>query len=209
MANETFRAAFPSNENAPVVAVERQAAPDTLPDRLNLGCGRKLMPYALNVDLNPCVGADLVHDLDRRPWPIVDDRFNEVFAYDVLEHCADLIAVMDELHRVCRAGAVVRITVPHFSSANAYIDPTHRQRLSFQSFDYVTGETEFSFYTARRYRYRARQLVFARSLFNRLVGRAANRWPRRYEERWAWRLPAWFIYVELEVVKDLGGRPAG
>ena len=100
-----------------------------------------------------------------------DDRFNEVFAYDVLEHCADLIAVMEELHRVCRDGAVVRITVPHFSSANAYIDPTHQLRLSYQSFDYVTGQTEVSFYTACRYRYRARQLIFARSLLNRLIGR--------------------------------------
>src|ERR1700730_1601303 len=83
------------------------------PDRLNLGCGRKLMPQALNVDVNPTVGADLVHNLDERPWPLPDDRFTEVFAFDVLEHCADLIRVMEEIHRVCRHGGIVRITTPH------------------------------------------------------------------------------------------------
>ena len=174
-------------------------------DRLNLGCGRKPLPQALNVDINPSVGADLVHDLNQRPWPIADDRFVEVSVFDVIEHCADFIAVMDEIHRVCRDGAVVRITTPHFSCANAYIDPTHRQRLSVQSFDYVTGAAEYSFYTSRYYRYRARQLVFTPSLINRLVGRVANRWPQRYEQRWAWCFPAWFIYVELEVLK--GSRP--
>jgi len=36
---------------------------------------------------------------------------------------------------------------------------------------------------------------------NRLVFRLANRFPERYERRWAWMFPAWFLYYELEVVK--------
>jgi len=170
-------------------------------DQLNLGCGRKLMPEAVNVDINPVTGADLIHNLNQRPWPLPDSHFDKIFAFDVIEHCTDVIAVMEEIHRVSRDGAVVSITTPHFSSANAYIDPTHRHRLSVQSFDYVTGSNDLSFYTATQYKYRARQIVFAPSLLNRIVGRAANRWPQRYEERWAWLFPAWFIYVELEVVK--------
>ncbi len=170
-------------------------------DQLNLGCGAKLMPGAINVDINPTIGADLIHDLNKRPWPLPDDHFTKVFAFDVLEHCFDVIQVMEEIHRVSRDGAVVSLTTPHFSSANAYIDPTHRHRLSYRSFDYITGDNELSFYTSTRYKYRTRQLVFAPSLLNRMIGRAANRWPQRYEERWTWRFPAWFIYVELEVVK--------
>lgn len=176
-------------------------------DRLNLGCGRKLMAEAVNLDRNPGVGADVVHDLEWRPWPLPADHFAEVFAYDVIEHCADLLAVMEEIHRICRDGAVVRITVPHFSCANAYIDPTHRQRLSFQSFDYVTGQSEFSFYSDRRFRYRARRLIFTRGLLNRVVARLANRWPAAYERRWAWIFPAWFVYVELAVVKPRLAEP--
>ncbi len=170
-------------------------------DQLNLGCGRKLIPEAVNVDINPVTGADLIHNLDQRPWPLPDSHFNKIFAFDVIEHCADVIAVMEEIHRVSRDGAVISITTPHFSSSNAYVDPTHRHRLSYQSFDYVTGSNDLSFYTAAQYKYRARQIVFAPSLLNRIVGQAANRWPQRYEQRWAWLFPAWFIYVELEVVK--------
>ena len=55
--------------------------------------------------------------------------------------------------------------------------------------------------STRRFRYRARQLIFTRGVLNRVVARLAKRWPARYEQRWAWLFPAWFIYVELAVVK--------
>ena len=32
---------------------------------------------------------------------------------------------MEEMHPVCRNGAIVKITVPHFSCANAFRNPTH------------------------------------------------------------------------------------
>jgi hypothetical protein len=36
-----------------------------------------------------------------------------------------------------------------------------------------------------------------------LIGAATNRSPAEYERRWAWIFPAWFLYFELEVVKDV------
>jgi len=44
--------------------------------------------------------------------------------------------------------------------------------------------------------------MFAKTLFNKLVHRFANHFPQAYERRWAWIFPAWFLYFELEVVKD-------
>ena len=38
------------------------------------------------------------------------------------------------------------------------------------------------------------------------VWRLANRFPAAYERRGAWIFPAWFLYVELEVVKDAPAR---
>lgn len=168
---------------------------------LNLGCGRKRLANAINLDRIAELDPDVVHDLDRTPWPFGDQRFNEVLAYDVLEHCVDFISTMEEIHRVSQAGAIVRITVPHFSSANAFTDPTHRRCFGCSSFDYVTGDHEFSFYTGGKFRRRARQLVFYRGLLNKLVWRLANRYPAEYERRWAWIFPAWFLYFELEVIK--------
>jgi SAM-dependent methyltransferase len=171
-------------------------------DRLNLGCGRKHIDSALNVDSNPASAPDLLHDLNSIPWPLPADHFSEVFACDIIEHCDDIIATMQEIHRVCRDRAVVRITVPHFSCVNAYADPTHRHLFASSSFNYVTGEHELSYYTAVRFRRRLTQIVFFPTFFNKFIGRFAKRWPERYERRWAWMFPAWFIYFELEVVKS-------
>ena len=169
---------------------------------LHLGAGRKYAPDAVNVDLVASTKPDLVHNLDVRPWPLPDGHFVEVRAFDVLEHLADLVATMEEIHRVCAPGAVVRVTVPHFSCDNAFTDPTHRRCFTSRSFNYFTGDSEFDFYTDRRFRKRKAEIVFAPTLVNKLIWRLARRWPVEYERRWAWMFPAWFLSFELEVLKE-------
>ena len=169
---------------------------------LNLGCGRKRVPGAVNLDRTAASAPDVVHDLDVQPWPFDDDRFDRVYAFDVIEHLADVVAAMEELHRICRDGASIEITVPHFSSGNAFTDPTHRHFFSRFSFDYFDPAHEFGFYSAARFRVARSNLIFEPTLTNRIVGRLANRYPKRYEARWAWMFPAWFISVELRVVKN-------
>lgn len=168
---------------------------------LNLGSGRKHVPGALNLDLVSDTGPDVIHDLNVRPWPLPSGQFREVLAHDVVEHLDDIVATMEEIHRVSRDGAVVRITVPHFSCANAFTDPTHRHYFGWFSLHYFTGEHQFSFYSRARFRRRTSRIVFYPTLVNKLVRRFANRYPERYERRWAWMFPAWFLYFELEVVK--------
>jgi SAM-dependent methyltransferase len=168
---------------------------------LNLGCGRRRVEGAVNVDLTARTGPDVVHDLNVRPWPLPADHFREVWARDVIEHLEDTFGIFEEIHRVARAGAKVHVTVPHFSSADAYSDPTHRRFFGRASLDFLDGSHENSFYTAARFRERAARIIFRPTLTNRLVSRLANRRPAAYERRWAWTFPAWFIYFELEVLK--------
>ena len=103
--------------------------------RLNIGCGRKPLANAINLDVSPDVGADVVHDLNCLPWPFAADEFQEVHAYDVLEHVLEVPKVLEEVHRICRSSAVLHVTVPHFSSANAFTDVTHRSFFSTRSFE--------------------------------------------------------------------------
>jgi hypothetical protein len=173
--------------------------------RLNLGCGRKKLDNAINVDISPAVGPEIVHNLDIFPWPFLSETFVETLAYDNNEHCADIVKTMEEIHRVSRNGAVVKLTVPHFSSVNAFTDPSHRHFFSASSFRYFAETDDLSFYSAVRYRSLVRQIIFAPTLANRLVHRLANRWKDEYERRWAWIFPAWFIYFELEVIKKKVG----
>jgi SAM-dependent methyltransferase len=183
------------------------AAPSPAPralDRLsilNLGCGERTRPDALNVDCVGGSGADVVADLDRLPWPFENDRFDEVLAFDVLEHLDRLVPVMEEIHRVSRPGAVIRITVPHFSSSNAFTDPTHRHYFGWFSTHYFTGENQWAFYTRSRFERITTSLMFHPSPLNVVVRRLANRFPQAYERRWTWMFPAWFLYFELRVVK--------
>ncbi len=168
---------------------------------LNLGCGRQPRPDAVNVDLVPGEHTDVVHDLDCLPWPFPDNAFTEVLAFDVLEHLDRLVPVMEEIHRVTAPGGLVRITVPHFSSANAFTDITHRHYFGWFSTHYFTGENQWSFYTTRRFSRVATSLIFHPSLVNKVIRRLANRFPEPYERRWTWIFPAWFLYYELRVEK--------
>jgi ubiquinone/menaquinone biosynthesis C-methylase UbiE len=168
---------------------------------LNIGCGRVHRPGAVNLDISPDVGADVVHDLNRLPWPFEDGQFEQIWAYDVLEHVDDVPRVLEEIYRVSRAGASLHVTVPHFSSANAFTDLTHRHYFSWRSFDPYFGGHALDFYSRARFRRKSTRISFYKSLVNRIVFRLANRWPERYEQRWAWMFPAWFLYYELEVLK--------
>lgn len=195
---------MPSTSSASPPAALSAALPAELAGRsiLNLGCGNKHLPDAVNLDITPDTNPDIVHDLNQRPWPLPDNHFGEVVIYDVIEHVDDVIASMEEVHRVCKPGALVRITVPHFSSANAFTDPTHRHYFGWFSFHYVTGEHDFSFYTRKRFKRRQIHLMFHPSPLNRIVRRLANTNPALYEKRWTWMFPAWFLSFELEVVKN-------
>lgn len=159
------------------------------------------MAGALNVDISPVCGPDLVHDLRVFPWPFEKDTFSHVYCYDILEHLPDTIATMEELHRVCKDGAIVTITTPHFTCANAFTDPTHCHQFGMFSFDFFTGESTHDHYTDVRFAYRKRQLIFDPTRKNTVIRRIANRWPEFYERHLGWLFPAWFMSMELEVVK--------
>jgi SAM-dependent methyltransferase len=168
---------------------------------LNLGSGRQRIEGAVNVDISERVGADIVHDLAVTPWPLPSDTFREVHAQDVIEHLDDTLRAMEEIHRVCRSGARVHIAVPHFSSANAFTDPTHRKHFSRFSFDYFDPAHALGFYSHAHFKVVRAQIVFYPTPLNKLVTRLANRRPLAYERRWAWMFPAWFLSFELEAVK--------
>jgi len=173
--------------------------------RLHLGCGLRYDPEAVNVDVGEAGKPDVLHNLNQRPWPFPDNRFESVVIRDVLEHLDDTLAVLEEIYRVCKSGARVHIVVPHFSSNGAFTDPTHKRFFSALTFDYLTEGHPQNFYTAARFRIDTRQIVFRQTVLNKVVWRLANRFPEAYENAWAWIFPAWFISVELTVMKGGAG----
>ena len=80
-----------------------------------------------NVDHKP----DIVHDLEQLPYPFEDNTFDEVHAYEVLEHLGrqgdwrSFFAQFSELWRILKPGGYLAATCPSWQSSWAWGDPSH------------------------------------------------------------------------------------
>ena len=64
---------------------------------LDLGCGNKKRAGAIGLDINPRSMADVVHDLNKLPYPFEDSGFDEIYLDNVLEHLENVVATVEEL----------------------------------------------------------------------------------------------------------------
>lgn len=170
---------------------------------VDLGCGRDKVAGTIGVDIAGNAQADIRHDLDVYPYPIADDAFEVVLLRNVIEHVRNVVGLMEEIHRIGRAGADVLITTPHFSSLYSYQDPTHLRHLALDSMDYFTENTSHSnFYSAARFKVVSRGLDFGRSFpFSSVARTLAWMSERKYEKHFAFMFPANSIWFHLQVVK--------
>jgi len=113
-----------------------------LPKKLHIGCGTKYLEGWLNID-NLRGTPDKKIDLEKFPWPLPSDYFEEVYCSHVLEHLSDVQKTMDEIWRCCAQGAIVMIKVPHFSSMAAP-SPFHKHSFNSQAMNYFSrGEEKY------------------------------------------------------------------
>ena len=133
--------------------------------RLNLGCGTDILPGYINLDIAPLQGVDVVHDLNNMPLPFADCIFDEIIAFDVIKHI-QFTQIMQEIYRIMTPGATLRIRIPHFTSAINYVDPTHKNHFSVQTFDFFQScQTGRSYYFAYHFsRSLSRKITFMKGL---------------------------------------------
>ena len=172
---------------------------------LDVGCGNNKIPGAVGIDLVPGTQADIVHDLNVTPWPLQDNQFEFVRLWSVVEHLRDLVAVVNEVYRVSRPGATVIIGTPHFSSVNAYSDPTHAHLLSSSFMDYFIEGTElstsFGFYSSARVRLEERRVTLSPMWSKLRITRVMNRMLGAYETYLCGIIRGADIQLKLTVVK--------
>jgi SAM-dependent methyltransferase len=107
-----------------------------LPRILDVGCGPTKYPGSIGLDMNPSTAADVLCNLDRGGLPFRDNTFDEIRGEHIIEHVADIIATMEEFHRVTKPGGTIWLVTPHYTDFSSFRDPTHRWHLNTYSFLY-------------------------------------------------------------------------
>jgi SAM-dependent methyltransferase len=170
---------------------------------LHIGCGVHKMPGAIGLDITPLPGVDVVLELGREKLPFDDNTFDIVYAHHVLEHITPLGDVLAELHRVCRAGAVIDVIVPYYTCVGAFGDPTHVRFFTYRTFEHFadTQDTERYTWFSTRFKVGPRHIGFGRLHRLLLIEFWANRVPNIYENFFAFTFPARTLSVQLIVSK--------
>jgi hypothetical protein len=174
---------------------------------LQLGSGvGTILPGILNVDINASTKPDVICDLNAKIFPFQEKTFDMIVAISLLEHLNDFFAAMGEIHRISKRGASIHILVPHFSSAAAFVDPTHRQLLSARSCDYFISGTDieraYEFYLPYRFALKKRIVELA-GVWNYVppLRWLAEKKTVLWEEHLCFAVRGAGVYWELEVVK--------
>jgi predicted SAM-dependent methyltransferase len=170
------------------------------PLRLDLGSGGRGPEGYYSVDHLPLEGVDIVADLNAPLTLLPDECVEAIRSNHALEHVANLLPLMREIHRITRPGGTITLTVPHFSNVYGYSDPTHVRFFGLYTMYYFVARENQpgrrkvpAFYTDFRFHVDSVRIVFYQrgfidKLLVPLVSRLVNlnhSWQDFYERRLA------------------------
>jgi SAM-dependent methyltransferase len=98
----------------------------------------------VTLDINPDHKPDVVWDLTKRPLPFDDDTFDEIHAYEVLEHLGTQgdwrawFGEWSEWWRILKPGGVIVGTSPSWDNVWAWGDPGHTRVMTTEAFTYLS-----------------------------------------------------------------------
>jgi hypothetical protein len=99
--------------------------------------------HITTIDIDPASRPDLEWDLEKLPWPVPSNEFDEVHAYEVLEHLGGMgdyqfyFSLWKQIWEVLKPGGFVCATTPWWESVWAWQDPGHRRVDSLESLIYL------------------------------------------------------------------------
>ncbi len=167
---------------------------------LNLGSGYTYIKGYVNIDHNPDVKPDIVHNLNKYPYPFKDKEFDYIYASHILEHIDDIFRCLKELGRIIKPGGIIHIRVPHFSSSPAYTDLTHKRFFGAYTFyQIIEGEynLDFSEFEIVYLRINFLSKVYRRT--NKLFNWFINMNWLFYEKFLCWMLPSTEVEIKLRL----------
>lgn len=173
---------------------------------LDLGCGVRKRKRAIGVDIIKNSDADIIHDLNIFPYPFNDNEFDDVFCDNILEHLDNVVKVMEEIWRISKNGAVIKIFVPYFRSRYAFAGTTHRNYFSVESFYYYKPDHIYNkLYRCSSVTFDVEKIIFDErirgNLFQRTMKSFSNKYPQIYENKFSHLYPLSELTFILKVLK--------
>lgn len=121
--------------------------------------GKKEWADLVTLDLDPDSEPDVLWDLNHLPLPFEDETFEEIHAYEILEHVGQqgdwrtFFAQFTEFHRILKPGGHFFAITPAWDSLWAWSDPGHTRIISQGSIAFLeqaryadVGETPMTDY---------------------------------------------------------------
>jgi len=140
------------------------------------------MPGAVYLDFDVKAKPDILHDLNKFPYPIADNTFDEIFAKHIIEHLNDPIGFMREMCRILKPGGTIFVATPHFSCRVAYSEPQHKLFFSYFMFNNVINGLDFEVLEQK--------ITFFKTFRAVGISFLANKFPDTYERFWTYIFPA-------------------
>lgn len=123
---------------------------------LLLGCGSRTVkdfdlgpvvtPFenVVRLDINADHNPDVIHDLRFHPLPFIDNEFDEIHAYEVLEHLANqgdyefFFKEFSEYARILKPGGKFFASCPMVGSPWVWGDPSHKRTIQKESLVFLS-----------------------------------------------------------------------
>jgi len=95
--------------------------------KLDVGCGPNKQKGCIGIDKIKLPGVDIVHDIQRFPWPVPDNVCTMIVMSHIWEHIEPKYRsiLMDELWRIIRWDGQLFIAAPYANSFLANAHPEH------------------------------------------------------------------------------------
>lgn len=170
--------------------------------KLNLGSGKDIKKDFINLDSVKLPGVNVIHNLNKYPWPFKRNEFDLIYSSHVLEHLDSIIKPMEEIWRISKPGARRVIKVPIFPSIGAAADPTHKRFYTYLTFNYFRPEDSLNYYSKARFKIIKRKIVFSSlTPFFTWFFNLSEKMQKFYTLFLSFLIPANSLYFELETIK--------
>lgn len=110
---------------------------------LDIGCRDRKQPNFIGLDSIRHAGVDIIHDLEKFPYPIKDESCMTIKCAHVIEHIKPwlVISFMNELWRMLLPGGQLAISAPYAGSPGYWQDPTHCTMITEKTWMYFDIES--------------------------------------------------------------------